>query len=73
MASLVLRAVRFFVTLGCESRVMKTAADVVMRTVDSLNGGMTHCHDVCTGIDQLSVYSASCLPVDCTSSYSLSV
>lgn len=57
--------------LGCGTRGTRPAADVKMGTGDSLNGGMMHCHDVRTGIDELSVCSASYLLVDCTSLSSL--
>lgn len=67
MKPLAVVAVRFFATVGCGSRVTGPAAEVVTDTVDSMNGGMKHCRDAHTGIEELSCCSAFCWFVDCTS------
>lgn len=54
MTSLVVSAARCFTIIGCGLSATRQAVDVVTRTVDSLNGGMTHCRDVSTKTDQLS-------------------
>lgn len=64
MTRLAVSKVQFFAKLEFEWKGMRPEEDAVMGTGDSLDGGMTHCRDVSTGIDQLSVCSDSCLFVD---------
>lgn len=66
MTPLAVKAVQFSAMLGFGSRVSRTEVDVVRRKGESLNGGTTHCHDVCTAMDQFSVCLASWLLVECT-------
>lgn len=55
-----------FYNIGIWVEIMRPAADVVMRIGDSLNGELTHCREVCTATDHLSVYLPPGLFVDRT-------